>query len=215
MRGRRVCIGLVALMSVAPMAACGSDKNATSSSSSTSETRSPSSSARASSSTETASGSEAGEGGDDPILALSRDGLTFVSISGSTRPVEFGSSESTVNQALESTVGPQQDSGIGQVCDDGSARTFDTFRYGDGLQVYFRNDSFVGWVSTSRAFTTIDGIGVGSALSDLRAALGDVTLTEGSLGTEFSAGSLGGVLDGNSDSSKVTDLFNGEVCIIR
>ena len=48
------------------------------------------------------------------------------------------------------------------------------------------------------------------------AAFPDVTVNpDSSLGVEFSSSSVGGVLDGTSDSSKVTAIFNGDLCILR
>jgi hypothetical protein len=132
----------------------------------------------------------------------------------STKNLDFGTAEAATKTALEAALGKPKNTDIGRPCDDGSSRSFDSVRY-DGLVVFFLEGKLSGWSAEGQEFTTIDGIGPGSTLSDLKASFGDVTVSDGSLGTEFSAGTIGGVLDGSSDAAAVTTIFNGDLCIIR
>jgi hypothetical protein len=147
------------------------------------------------------------------LLALSRDGLTFV-IGASTRNLNFGSDKAAVMTALQSAEGAPRSVDTGSMCEDGSGRVFDTVLY-DGLSVYFLNSTLSGWRVSKAQFTTLDGVGPGSTLTQLRAAFGEVKVTDSSLGVEWSAGTLGGVLSGKSDDSIVGEMFAGDLCIIR
>jgi hypothetical protein len=144
---------------------------------------------------------------------MSQDGLTFV-IGASTRNLNFGSDKAAVMTALQSAEGAPRSVDTGSMCEDGSGRVFDTVLY-DGLSVYFLNSTLSGWRVSKAQFTTLDGVGPGSTLTQLRAAFGGVKVTDSSLGAEWSAGALGGVLSGKSDDSIVGEMFAGDLCIIR
>jgi hypothetical protein len=213
----------LSLAMVLALSACGSDKpKASSSASSPSKSSSSSSSSKSSSSATSdsdatdaiTSESDVSDAREQPVVSLSTDGLTVVSVAGITKALDFGTDEPTVKTALESALDKPKSTEIAQPCEDGSGRTFDSVRY-DGLAVSFLDGKLAGWSSSANAFTTLDGIGVGSTLADLKESFGDVTVMDSSLGVEFSAGTVGGVIDGKADSAKVTDIFNGQVCIIR
>jgi hypothetical protein len=213
---------LILLMaSVLVLGACGGSgkKAATSSSSSKSKSSSSKSSSSKSSSSKPASTDSATEEETDPgtvgpIVALAVDGLTFVTDPKTTNLV-FGTDEKTTTSALKAALGEPSNTDIGRPCDDGSSRAFDSVRY-DGLVVFFFEAQLSGWSAENPQFTTIDGIGPGSTLSDLKASLGDVTVNpDSSLGVEFSSETLGGLLDGTTDDAKVTTIFNGDLCILR
>ncbi|MEY2438280.1 MAG: hypothetical protein QOF97_3116 [Acidimicrobiaceae bacterium] len=144
---------------------------------------------------------------------MSQDGLTFV-IGASTRNLNFGSDKAAVMTALQSAEGAPRSVDTGSLCEDGSGRVFDTVLY-DGLSVYFLNATLSGWRVSKTQFTTLDGVGPGSTLTQLRAAFAEVKVTDSSLGVEWSAGTLGGVLSGKSDDSIVGEMFAGDLCIIR
>ena len=116
--------------------------------------------------------------------------------------------------ALQSAEGAPRSVDTGSMCEDGSGRVFDTVLY-DGLSVYFLSSTLSGWRVSKTQFTTLDGAGPGSTLTQLRAAFGEVKVTDSSLGVEWSAGTLGGVLSGKSDDSIVGEMFAGDLCIIR
>jgi hypothetical protein len=209
----------LALAAVLVLGACGGSDKKTAATSSSSKTSSSSSKSSSSSSSKPASSDSATEAESDPptvgpIVALAVDGLTFVS-DPATRNLPFGTDEATVKDALEAALGAPKGAETALECEDGSGRSFDSVRY-DGLSVAFFESQLSGWSAENPEFTTIDGIGPGSRLSDVKAAFPDVTVNpDSSLGVEFSSGSLGGVLDGESDAAKVTTIFNGDLCIIR
>jgi hypothetical protein len=215
---------LLALAAVLALGACGSDTPKSSASSSSSSSSSTTKSSSTDSDSDSASDSDSDDSDSDgdvltearkqPIVALATDGLTFVSAAGITRPFAFGIDEPSTKDALEAALGNPKNTEIAQPCEDGSGRAFDSVRY-DGLTVNFLDAKLAGWSSSADAFTTIDGIGVGSTLADLKESFGTVTVMDSSLGVEFSTETIGGVLDGKADSAKVTDIFNGQVCIIR
>lgn len=63
-----------------------------------------------------------------------------------------------------------------------------------------------------------DGLEVGVTLAELRAALPDVQVTEGSVGAEWSTagdGGLAGFLDGTDSASTVTSITAGVRCSAR
>ena len=84
------------------------------------------------------------------------------------------------------------------------------------LFLLLQGGEFVGWTTGSPGLTTGGGIGVGSTLADLRAALPGVTVTEGTLGPEWSTeGGLAGFLDGTDESSLVNSVAAGVRCLAR
>ena len=95
---------------------------------------------------------------------------------------------------------------------DGSTRQY------EGLFLLLDGDRFVGWVTGSPGLTTGDGIGVGATLADLRAAYPDLTVSEGTLGVEWSTAGDGGVfgfLDGAQETSRVINVLAGQACLAR
>jgi hypothetical protein len=60
----------------------------------------------------------------------------------------------------------------------------------------------------------MNGIGVGSTRAQLDAAF-DPQITQSSLGTEFSAAGLGGVLESPAPTARITSLWAGTGCIFR
>jgi hypothetical protein len=87
----------------------------------------------------------------------------------------------------------------------------------DGLSLVFQNGRFVGWGLGARAIgrlATAAGVGPGSTRAELDAAY-SATVSQTSLGSEFSAGGLHGVLDGTSAEARITDMWAGVSCIAR
>ena len=88
--------------------------------------------------------------------------------------------------------------------------------WGNGLTAWFAKDRFVGWSARAGTapLTTASGIGVGAS----RAALESVysaRIASSTLGLEFSAGGLAGLLDGDGPSATVSALWAGATCIAR
>ncbi len=143
-------------------------------------------------------------------VVLRPDGLGFTGGGSSTSALPFGTVDATVRSAVDRALGeggelPTPD------CGPGSS----TVQH-ENLFLLLQNGDFVGWRTGSPGLTTGDGIGVGSTLADLRAALPGVTVTEGTLGPEWlTKGGLAGFLDGTDESSLVNSLGAGVQCLAR
>jgi hypothetical protein len=150
----------------------------------------------------------------DPRLAVEGEGLRwFLQPSGSARPVPFGGPEMEVLGSLEKIRGPAK-IGVNQDCGAGAVRIA---TWPDGLSVIFQDNRFAGWGLSRRAgsdVATAAGIRPGSTRAELEATY-DVTVSQSSLGSEFSAGALHGVLDGASAEARVTDMWAGVNCVAR
>ena len=80
-------------------------------------------------------------------------------------------------------------------------------------------DQFVGWTvrpaTEGENLTTLDGIGLGSTLTDLEANY-DVGVIESSLGAEFNASnSLFGILSANEPTGTIDYMWAGIACNFR
>lgn len=148
----------------------------------------------------------------DLRLAVDGEGFRLVDAStGSTRPLGFGSSDSAVRAALEATLG------AGPVA---SGEAYDcAIRYEQwepGLTTWFADGEFVGWTvrDEGESLTTMSGIGVGSTRGELESAY-TIEVIPSTLGVEFIAGGLAGLLDGDGADSRITHLWAGVTCIAR
>lgn len=149
-----------------------------------------------------------------PRLTVEGEGLRwFLQPSGTARPVPFGAPESEVLASLQFVRGPAS-KGTNEDCGAGPMQFAS---WPDGLNLVFQDGRFVGWGLDRRAtheITTTAGIGPGSTRAELGAAF-SATVTQTSLGSEFSAGDLHGVLDGPADGARITDMWAGVSCVAR
>lgn len=149
-----------------------------------------------------------------PRLAVEGEGLRwFLSPNGSARPLPFGRPKSGILASLERVRGPANE-GTNQDCGAGPVQVAS---WPDGLSVIFQDGLFVGWgleQRTNGGIATAAGIGPGSTRAELDAAY-NATVRKTSLGSEFSAGSLHGVLDAASAGARITDMWAGVSCIAR
>ncbi len=153
-----------------------------------------------------------------PALAVEGEGLRlFDRQSGSARPLAFGLPRDTVISALAFRGEP----GIGTNGECG-AGPLDTASWPDGLTLYFQGGKFVGWAADRRgndgtdvpAIITAANVGPGSTRAELESAY-SAKVFESTLGTEFSAGDLFGVLDGTRPTSRITAMWAGASCNMR
>lgn len=152
-------------------------------------------------------------------LALSGEGLDLVSERGSVRHLVFGMPGDTVIDAVSRTYGgiaPQR--GRNEEC---GAGPLDMATWQDGLTVMTQHGRFVGWsvsLGTANADNhgpaTMAGIGLGSTRRELEAAY-TAEIRKTTLGEEFAAGDLFGVLDGSGPSARITALWGGTSCNFR
>lgn len=93
-----------------------------------------------------------------------------------------------------------------------------TVSYG-GLQVLLEDGRFAGWAlnGAEQRLTTGIGLGPGSTPAELRADLVPLEVTETTIGTEWTGGGFGGLLEGEGEAedSRVTGMSAGRTCILR
>ena len=148
-----------------------------------------------------------------PALAIESSGLRlFDRASGSARPLPFGTPQAAVMTAL---------AGLGTAeinkLDECGAGPLDGASWPAGPTLYFQDGKFVGWAVGGpgrEALTTASGIGIGSTRAELEAAY-KTEVFDSSLGTEFAAGELFGILEGDGANAKITNLWAGTSCNMR
>ena len=131
-----------------------------------------------------------------PDLAVEADGLRLVDpASGAARALPFGMPQEQLLALLEGFRGPA-DGGTNPECGAGPV---DYAAWADGLTLNFQESRFAGWALDQRAqgsHATMSGIGPGSTRRELEAAY-EIEVEQTSLGIEFTAGGIGGILDGD------------------
>jgi hypothetical protein len=149
-------------------------------------------------------------------LALTGEGLFLVEPdSGSTTLLPFGTDMATVQATVSDLLGEPETVSINEEC---PGDPFVSAVWADGLALNADDTTFVGWSvrsdSGSETLTTLAGIGVGSSRESLESAYA-VTVFESTIGTEFAAGQLAGLLSDPSPTAEITNLWAGTVCIFR
>ncbi len=138
----------------------------------------------------------------------------FLGTNGSARPIAFGAREADVLASLEGVRGPAE-KGTNQDCGAGPVQYAS---WPDGLSIVFQNGRFVGWGLNRRAsgaLATASGVGPGMTRQALAALFDAVTFQDTSLGVEFAAGDIFGLLDGAGPKAKITDMWAGVSCVAR
>ena len=147
-------------------------------------------------------------------LALDGEGLRIVeTASGSTRLLPFEAPAEQVLAALARLGRGEPERSSNDEC---GAGTLVFAGWPDGLQVSLQEDRFVGWFLGEAApgLATMSGVRVGSTRAELEAAYA-AEIAESTLGTEFNAGGLGGLLSGPGKDARITDLWAGTNCFFR
>lgn len=152
---------------------------------------------------------------EQPKLAVESEGLSwFLPPNGSARPLSFGEPEVDVLASLERVRGPAG-KGVNQDCGAGPVQYAN---WADGLSLVFQNGEFAGWGLDQRAagaIATANGVGPGTTRRELAASFGSVTFQDTSLGVEFAAGDIFGLLDGTGPEAKITHMWAGVSCVAR
>jgi hypothetical protein len=149
-------------------------------------------------------------------LALSGEGLQVVEAeTGSTKPFVFGTEIAPLENAVTQVLGTPEETAYNDECPGGPLTIT---QWPNGLALNADGDTFVGWSvrpnTESASLTTLAGIGIGSTLSDLEEAY-QVEIFGSSLGVEFYAGQLAGLLDSDEPDGMITDMWAGTVCVFR
>ncbi len=149
-----------------------------------------------------------------PRLVLAPDGLRLSGADGAgARLLPFGMAQRELIPLLESFRGPA-DRGTNSEC---GAGPLDYTVWADGLTLHFQEGKFAGWAADERAegvHATASGVGPGSPRAALAAAY-EARVEQSSLGTEFAAGELYGVLSGDKPDARVTAMWAGVSCVFR
>ncbi|MBX3480686.1 MAG: hypothetical protein KF842_09805 [Caulobacter sp.] len=148
-----------------------------------------------------------------PLLALDGEGIRLVRPNGSTALLPFGRPTAEAVAALSTALGAPVDRGTNAECGAGPT---EIVRWGGGFSAMFLEGKFNGWSADRRkGLTTMNGIGVGSTRAELFASYGDASVEDSTLGTEFSAGGLGGLLSGTGATARIETLWAGDICAFR
>lgn len=154
-----------------------------------------------------------------PIVALDGEGLRLVNpTSGATRALAFGGDIAPVIDALTRIRGTEPTRTTNGEC---GAGPLDMATWPDGFTLVSQGGTFRGWSLNPRNGTdasarpaTMAGLGLGSTRAELDDAY-DATITSSSLGTEFAAGGLYGVLGSARADAQITALWAGTSCVFR
>ncbi|MDJ0649716.1 MAG: hypothetical protein QNJ60_13560 [Xenococcaceae cyanobacterium MO_188.B19] len=153
----------------------------------------------------------------DLVLALSVDGLLVIDEqSGKTQTILFNTDIATSQVAISSALGEPTELTQNNECPAG-AMNFIT--WSNGLTMNVQQERFVGWTvrrdTESANLTTVDGVGLGKTLAELKANY-SVEVIESTLGTEFyTSNNLFGLLSANEPNGTITDLWSGIACNFR
>jgi hypothetical protein len=147
-----------------------------------------------------------------PVLAVDGEGLRLVDpASGAARAIPFGTPEADVEAVLAAALGRPPDE-RGETSECGSRRFA---RWNGAISAWFDDAGFSGWsLPEGSTLSTMGGLRLGSARKELASAY-SADVMESSLGTEFVAGAMGGVLASDAPDAVVTHLWAGDTCIAR
>ncbi|MDH4384342.1 MAG: hypothetical protein QE280_02745 [Caulobacter sp.] len=149
------------------------------------------------------------------VVALDGEGLRLVTANGSTALLAFDRNRQETIAALSGALGPPVGQSANSECGAGPTDFVD---WGNGLSVLIMQDRFVGWSLDPEAaggLTTMNGIGVGSSRAALVQAFSDTSIEESTLGQEFTAGGLSGLLDSARPDARIEALWAGTACVFR
>ena len=146
-------------------------------------------------------------------LALDGEGLRIFTVAtGSSRAIPFGIGKAEALAMLETVQGAQP-SEQGENVDCGATNAI----WPDGLTAWFARDKFVGWSVASAAspLSTAGGLKVGTTRADVENGASVAKIAPSSLGEEFTAGDVAGLLASGDADARVTNLWAGAACIAR
>lgn len=147
-----------------------------------------------------------------PALNIAPDGVSLVTESGSARHATFGMARDAAVAMVSAALGKPTDTGRNDECGQGP---MDTADFKGGLTLFFQEGKFVGWdLDRDSTLKTAAGIGMGSTLQEVRAAM-TVSTEESTLGHEFTSGDMGGLVSAMTRAGKVEALWAGSTCQFR
>lgn len=148
------------------------------------------------------------------LVALSGDGLMLVDPNtGSSRAITFGTDETLVIEVLTRALGAPGERGTNFDCGMGPLQFVEFSR---GLIIAVQEGKFLGWSihHNGESLRTMSNIGVLSTRAELESAY-SAEIAPSSLGIEFMAGGLQGVLTSTADTARISDFWAGANCVAR
>lgn len=129
----------------------------------------------------------------------------------SPRTIAFDTPEAATIEALAAALGrAPSDRGSNEECGGGG---MNYAAWPDELTLWFLDGRFAGWDNKGK-LKTAGGIGIGSSRAEL-ASLPGIEVEQSTLGTEFRAGGLSGLLDSKAPNARVAHLWGGATCVFR
>lgn len=152
----------------------------------------------------------------DVVVILAGEGIQLVdTVTGSTLPLDYGAEMPKVVDVVSQAIGQPESTVDNDECPGGPITST---RWPNGLILNAMDGTLTGWEvrSSDRGLplTTVTGIGLGSTRSDVESAY-EAEITDSSLGVEFSAGQISGLLASNDPEAEITALWAGTACIFR
>lgn len=149
-------------------------------------------------------------------VVLDSGGVRVADAAGQPVSLRFGMAATEVVAALTRAAGAPGEQGENGECGAG-ASTY--ARWPGGLTLWFQDERFGGWAADDRAPgarrpATASGVGIGSTRAALDQAY-TVAVEQTSLGQEFEAEGIYGVLSGTAPDARITALWSGTTCIFR
>ena len=127
------------------------------------------------------------------------------------RTLGFDTPEAATIEALTQALGgPPIERGANEECGGGG---LEYAAWKDRITIWFEDGRFAGW-DNKGGLKTAGGIGLGSSRAEA-ALLTGFEVEESTLGTEFRAGGLSGILESDAPDAKVTHLWGGATCVFR
>jgi len=144
-------------------------------------------------------------------VTLAPVGLALVdTATGSSRMIAFGTPQQETLDRVTAVLGPP-----GERADNGEcpAGALHIATWPGRIAANFQDGRFVGWAAEDGSeLSTASGIALGSTRAELERAY-QSNVQEGSLGWEFGAGELYGVLSGPEPNARIDALWAGTNCI--
>lgn len=134
--------------------------------------------------------------------------------SGASRALEFNTPASQVLRALSTVLGKPGERSTNHECGMGP---LDFVSFGDELMIVIQNDQFLGWTvqrGGANTMRTMSNIGLGSTRAELQGTY-NADIARSTLGIEFMAGGLQGILASDVATAPITDLWAGANCVAR
>lgn len=163
------------------------------------------------------SGSAPGPEAAQAELRLASGGvLATASGSAPARRIDFGAPRAQAVAAVAAVLGPATGEGANEECGAGQME-FTNF---GTLALNFQNDAFVGWSLSGPPRTpplrSATGVGIGTPRDQVMGeGQGPLEVSETSLGTQFDAAGIFGLLSGPEPDASVTELWAGTNCIFH